>query len=299
VNARWALESSLDVQWAHAIAPRAKIILVEAASSSYEEVLSAAYFAAETMKADVVSMSFGGDEWSEQASASRAYFADMKATFVAASGDAGHGILYPAASPHVLAVGGTRLAVDSAGIYQGEIAWQGSGGGLSAYENASPYFWPGETPVSIVNAWSTAAAPGGRPVPDVAYNADPGIGFFVYADAYFGAGYYGVVGGTSAGTPQWAAIVAIANAMRLEAGKEPFDSIQRPEGQQSMRVQTALSHLSAGNGGAMAYAALFNDVTQSGNGDCGLLCNAAAGRDLVTGIGTPNAAKLIPALVAY
>jgi subtilase family serine protease len=133
----------------------------------------------------------------------------------------------------------------------------------------------------------------------VAYNADPGIGFFVYADSYFGAGYYGVVGGTSAGTPQWAALVAIANAMRLEAGKEAFDTFQRLEGQRSARVQTALSQLSAQNAGGMSYAALFNDVTQSGNGSCGLLCNAAAGRDLVTGIGTPNAAMLIPALVAY
>jgi subtilase family serine protease len=287
------------VQWAHAIAPLAKIVLVEAASSSYEEVLSAAYYAAETLKADVVSMSFGGSEWSEQASASQAYFSNSRATFVAASGDDGHGILYPAASPNVLAVGGTRLSVSSTGTYQGEIAWQGSGGGLSAYESAPPYFWPGVTPVSMVNAWTTAAAPGGRPVPDVAYNADPGIGFFVYADIYFGAGYYGIVGGTSAGTPQWAALVVIANAMRLEAGKEAFDTFQRPEGQRSVRMQTALSQLSAQSGGVTTYAALFNDVTQSGNGDCGFLCNAAEGRDLVTGIGTPNMATLIPALVAY
>lgn len=298
VSSLWSLESSMDVQWAHAIAPLAKIVLVEAASSSYEDVLSAANYAATTLGADVVSMSFGGSEWSGQASATRAYFANTKASFVAASGDYGHGILYPAASPHVLAVGGTTLSVSTAGTYQGEVAWSGSGGGLSAYESALPSSWPSVTSIDIVNAWHTASQPGGRPVPDVAYNADPGIGFFVYSESGIGAGYYGIVGGTSAGAPQWAGLIAIANAMRLQAGKAAFNTQTDANGKR-LSVHDALAQLSAQGSGAATYAALFNDVTERGNGECGLLCRAAAGWDLVTGIGTPNAAQLIPALVRY
>jgi len=298
VNKNWAVESSLDVEWAHAIAPLAKIVLVEAASASYQDLLGAAYYAANTLGAGVVTMSFGGSEWSGEAAVSNAYFRNTRTAFVAATGDSGHGTAYPSVSPYVLAVGGTTLAVSPAGDYGGEVAWSGSGGGISAYESALPIAWPTVTPVNVANSWLTAPAPGGRPVPDVSFNADPAIGFFVVSQTGIGAGYYAIVGGTSAGAPQWAGLIAIASALRAQAGKPVLNTAQGVA-DNGAAVNTALAQLSSNGVGASAYAALFYDITALGNGSCGLLCNASAGWDLVTGIGSPNAATLLPALVAY
>jgi subtilase family serine protease len=297
-SALWSVESSLDVQWVHVIAPLARIVLVEAASSSYDEVLSAARFAATQLGANVVSMSFGGAEWSGQAEASKTYFANANATFVAASGDYGPAVLYPATSPEVLAVGGTTLSVSDSGGYLSEVAWPKSSGGLSAYESGRPAFWPAATAEGVLDAWAAASKPGGRPVPDVAYHANPERGFFSYSQTGIGADYYGIVGGTSAGTAQWAALIAVANAMRQKAGKSVFGAGLDMDGSR-LTARQALARLSAQGSGAAGYAALFNDVQQLGNGTCGLMCNAAPGWDFVTGLGTPNAATLIPALVAY
>lgn len=296
---RWAIESSLDVQWARAIAPQARIVLVQAASDSYAEVLAAARYAATHLGADVVSMSFGGSEWAGQAAATQAFFADTDASFVAASGDGGYGVLYPAASPGVLAVGGTTLSVSATGVYQGEVAWALSGGGLSAFESALPQAWPGVTPVWQLDAWRGAAqAARGRPVPDVAYAADPAMGFLIYSSVGIGPGYVGIVGGTSAGAPQWAALVAVANARRIQAGKAPFrnrpDALGRPAD-----VRTALMQVAAVPAGELAYGSIFRDIIEKGNGNCADLCSAGPGWDLVTGMGTPNAGKLLQALVRW
>ena len=133
-NAGWALEISLDVEWAHAIAPQAKIILVEAASSSFTSLLSAVDVAVKN-GASVVSMSFGGTEFSTEVN-SDMHFSHNGVTFLASSGDSGNGVEYPAASPLVVAVGGTTLNLDANGNYLGETAWAGSGGGLSFLKRA-------------------------------------------------------------------------------------------------------------------------------------------------------------------
>jgi subtilase family serine protease len=265
-DAGWALEIALDVEWAHAIAPKAKILLVEAASNSFADLLQAVNVAVQRGAA-VVSMSWGGSEFSSESSYSDQYFTAAGVTFTASSGDSGNGAEFPAASPFVVAVGGTTLATNGT-----ETAWSGSGGGLSAYVVEPLY----QATYPIPNNPN-----GKRGIPDVAYNGNPNTGFPVYDSVrYQGQSGWFQVGGTSAGAPQWAALFAIANSVRTASGK---------------------SHLS--NANIALYSAAkgsntFYDVTTGTNGNCGTICTATAGYDYVTGLGSPNAAALIPALVA-
>ncbi|MCA8041577.1 S53 family peptidase [Burkholderia seminalis] len=266
----WALEISLDVEWVHAIAPKAKIMLVEAASASFSDLLAAVDVAVKR-GASVVSMSFGGNEFSSETGFD-GHFSVAGVTFVASSGDSGTGTEYPAASPYVVSVGGTTLSSDSAGNYVGEAAWSGSGGGVSTTE-AEP---AGQT------AWPIPVA-GKRGVPDVSYDANPSSGFAVYDSvAYQGQAGWFQVGGTSAGAPQWSALVAIANSLRAAAGKRSLSG-----------TYDALYTV-----GKNAYGSAFHDVTTGSNGTCGSVCSAAGGYDYVTGLGSPVAPALVQALVA-
>ena len=272
-NAGWALEISLDVEWAHAIAPQAKILLVEAASNSFANLLQAVDVAVQN-GASVVSMSWGGGEFSGEIS-SDTHFAVNGVTFTASSGDSGSGVEYPAASPGVVSVGGTTLKIDSSGNYVSETAWSGSGGGQSAFE-AEPLY---QANYPIPND------PGGvRGVPDVAYDGDPNSGFAVY-DSIRLQGQRGwfQVGGTSAGAPQWAAVFAIANSLRVAAGKATLSSTNNA-------VYTV--------GSGAAYSSNFHDITSGTNGSCGALCTATTGYDYVTGLGSPQANHTISALAA-
>jgi len=269
----WSLEMSLDVEWAHAIAPQAKIVLVEASSASFANLMQAVDVAVQS-GASVVSMSFGGGEFTSESSYDY-HFSVSHVTFVASSGDSGNGVEYPAASPYVVAVGGTTLQIlDSSGAYAGETAWGGSGGGQSAYESEPSY----QAGYAIPNDLH-----GKRGVPDVAYDADPNTGFSVFDSImYQGQRGWFQVGGTSAGAPQWSALVAITNSLRAGIGKSALSST-------SLEVYSA----------AMAsYGSNFHDVTSGANGTCGPLCNAAVGYDYVTGLGSPQAANLVPALAS-
>ena len=136
-NSNWAIEISLDVEWAHAIAPKATIVLVEAPSNSLGDLLAGVQ-TANRNGASVVSMSWTVGEFSSETSLDN-YFASNSVSFVAASGDAGTGVAYPAASPYVIGVGGTSLALDANGNYLSETAWSGSGGGISAVEHEPLY----------------------------------------------------------------------------------------------------------------------------------------------------------------
>ncbi|AIP64597.1 S53 family peptidase [Burkholderia thailandensis] len=270
-DAGWSLEMSLDVEWVHAIAPKAKIVLVEAASNSFNDLM-AAVDAAVGAGASVVSMSFGGSEFSSETGFDSHFSAPSHVTFVASSGDSGNGTEYPAASPYVVAVGGTTLAVDASGNYIGETAWSGSGGGVSTYEPepSGQALWP------IPYA-------GSRGVPDVAYDANPSSGFAVYDSVtYQGQSGWFVVGGTSAGAPQWAALFAIANSMRAAAGKA---TLAGPYNQ----LYTV---------GKLAYGSDYHDITSGTNGGCGTICTASGSYDYVTGLGSPQALNLVQALVA-
>ncbi len=296
----WAVESSLDVLWAHATAPLAKIILVEAASNAGADMFAAASYASKTLGASVVNMSFGVAEWPGTPNATRYYFNSTNASFVTSSGDSGYHVQFPASSPSVLSVGGSNLSLTITGRYIGETGWTGAGGGISAYEAGLPAAWPNTTAAGLVSAWQNAAATkGGRPVPDVALHAAPILGYHVISESGFGAGNSASLAGTSAAAPQWAGFVAIANALRLQQGKQAFSTV--PGAANRVSLQTALAQISAQPGGAAGYLNRFNDVatTLTPRTNCGLYCNAAPGRDMVTGLGTPKLGALIPALVAY
>jgi subtilase family serine protease len=270
VDGGWSLEIALDVQWAHAIAPQAKLLLVEAKSSSMTDLMAAVDVAVQN-GASVVSMSFGGPEFSGQ-SYYDSHFSAAGVTFVAASGDSGHGVDYPAASRLTVSAGGTTLNSDAYGNYIGESAWNGSGGGVSSYssEPSGQSYWP----LPYANH---------RGVPDVAYNADPSSGVPVYTSVpYNGQTGWFQMGGTSAAAPQWAALFAIVNSQRVAAGKAKLAS-----------AYNALYTV-----GKSSYAN-YRDVASGSNGSCGTVCQASGGYDYVTGLGSPNAASLIPALVNY
>src|SRR5215831_11292634 len=127
-KAIWTLETALDVEWAHAIAPEANILLVEAASDLLVDLLDGVDVAVGN-GASVISMSWGLPEFSGETSYD-SHFSQTGVTFVAASGNFGNGAFYPAASPYVVGVGGTKLNIDSNGTYLSESAWSGSGGGI-------------------------------------------------------------------------------------------------------------------------------------------------------------------------
>lgn len=212
-NARWASETALDVEWAHAIAPKANLALVESDSAGLGDVIQAVDTARHLPGVSVVSMSWGTQEF-ESERLLDALFTTPAAhggvTFVAAAGDvaSADGTQWPAISANVLSVGGTSLSVQSgSGAYISESVWAGSTAGTSAYEPSSG---------------APDAAP--RTVPDVSYDADPTSGYAVFnSTVYQGRSGWQVVGGTSAGAPQWAALVAVADQGRQLNGLAPLD----------------------------------------------------------------------------
>ncbi len=295
----WALETSLDVEWAHAIAPQANILLVEAGNQNLSgsgSLLTAVQYAASQKGVVAVSMSWGQNEFSTESSYD-SYFippsTNPGVVFVAASGDNGayNGPIYPATSPYVLAVGGTTLSTTSTSsggaVYGSESAWSGSGGGAAAYEGEPSYQ---SNQASINNTYgfpnvynpSTGVYSYSRMTPDVAYNADPNSGYAVYdsipSPAYGLSGGWTEVGGTSAGSPQWASIIALADQQRIAQGGKALDTNE---------VQTTLyNSLSNGN-----YSKIFHDITTGSNG-----YSAGTGYDIATGLGSPVANTLVPFL---
>jgi len=202
-NAGWALEISLDVQWAHAIAPGAKILLVEANSNRFADLLAAEDYAA--AHANYVSNSWGGSEFSGESSYD-SHFSRSGVSFFVSSGDAGLPAEYPSASPNVISVGGTTLHFNS-GTFTNETGWGGSGGGCSGYETAT-------SAQSGFNQYAQVNCGGKRATPDVSLDADPSSGVSVYdSTRYSGQKGWFVVGGTSASSPMWAARAAVANAV--------------------------------------------------------------------------------------
>ena len=207
-NPLWALEASLDVEVAHAVCPNCKILLVEAASSSVNDLVAAVDTALK-LGADVVSNSWVVKEFRGETSFDN-HFNHPGVAITAASGDTGYGVNWPAASPYVTAVGGTTLDLDSSNARINESAWELGGSGCSVYE-AKP-------------AWQSDTGCAQRTVPDVAAVANPDTGAAVY-DSYGYSGRRGwfKVGGTSLAAPIVAAIYALAgNAGDVVAGSYPY-----------------------------------------------------------------------------
>jgi subtilase family serine protease len=263
-NSGWVLEESLDIEWAHAEAPGAKIVLVEAASNSNANLFNAVSYA-NSIGATEVSMSWGGGESSGETSTD-ATMTHAGTFYTASAGDSGHGAEYPAASPNVIAVGGTTLngcSGTSCAGFSSETAWSGSGGGASAVE-AIPAYQSGYTgPVS--GAATISALTGAkRGIPDVSFDANPSTGVSVYdSTSYQGQSGWFTLGGTSVGAPDWAGILAAGAA----AGKS------------ALQGDAAIY-----SGG---YATNLRDITSGTNGSCGTDCTAGTGYDLVTGLGSP------------
>jgi subtilase family serine protease len=194
-NAGWALEISLDVQAVHAMCLTCRILLVEAKTNSFTNLMKAEDYA--TAHANVVSNSYGASEFSGE-TAFDSHFNRPGVAITVSSGDSGYGVEYPAASPYVTAVGGTTLTLTATNTRSTETAWSGAGSGCSAYESKPA--WQKDTGCAL------------RTVADVSADADPGTGAAVY-DSY---GYNGQkgwfqVGGTSLASPLVASLYALAN----------------------------------------------------------------------------------------
>ncbi len=191
-NSGWALETSLDVEWAHAIAPAANIVLVET-FADLTDLFSGVSFAATLPGVSVESLSWGAGEFSGESSFDGVFTTPAGhngITFVASSGDSAV-VEYPSSSPNVLAVGGTTLNVTSTGTYLSETGWDDSGGGFSALEPGQSF----QTAALAASGLKTTA----RATPDVAFDANPNTGVSVF-DSLGGVGWV-TVGGTSVGAP--------------------------------------------------------------------------------------------------
>jgi subtilase family serine protease len=202
-NTGWALEISLDIQWAHAIAPGAKILLVEASSNSNANLYAAEDYA--KAHAGYVSNSWGGSESSGEA-ANDGHFSAPGVSFFVSAGDAGLPAEYPSASPNVVSVGGTTLNFSGSTLVS-ETGWSSGGGGCSAYETAN-------AAQSSFSQYGQANCAGKRATPDVSLDADPASGVSVYdSTRYQGQAGWFKVGGTSASSPMWAARSADSGAV--------------------------------------------------------------------------------------
>ena len=276
----WELEESLDVEWAHAVAPEANIVLVEAPSATLSALFSAAKSASDLSGVSVVSMSWGTTEFLGE-SAYDSYFTTPAGhpgvTFVAASGDSGawSGPTYPSVSPNVLAVGGTTLTIAANSNYGSETGWSDSTGGFSGYDSDWRNYEP-EPSYQTATLQAVGLSYGVRTAPDVSFNANPNTGAAVYDSVpYSGQSGWFEVGGTSAAAPAWAGLVAIADQGLATGGKGALSGTQ---------VQTDLYNLPSSD---------FNDITSGFNG-----YYATSGYNLVTGLGSPKANLVIAGILA-
>jgi subtilase family serine protease len=298
----WTGEISLDVQWAHAVAPGAHLVLLETASNDDNDIYAGLKYAVDKHLGDVISMSFGENEACNPTEAKQHRLfqkaTEEGITLVASSGDDGSaqqtcdGTAFetaassPASDPNVLSVGGTTLSADSdTGAYLGETAWMDpfsgcpapdfgcSGGGFSKL-----YKKPGYQKNAVAGTM--------RGVPDVAYNGGVAGGVLTH----WGVGLatlgldpttplFFIFGGTSAGAPQWAGIVALAG--------------QR-EGDGLGRVNDKIYSLAS----SKRSSTLFRDITVGTNVIDPSIAgfNAGAGWDAVTGVGTPRVSALVKRL---
>jgi subtilase family serine protease len=296
----WAIETSLDVEWAHVVAPAAKIVLVVAKSDDDADILAASKWVLDNNAGDVLSQSYGeAEQCMDPALLSQQHdlfrrMTQRGITVLASTGDSGAGqfacdgsgyvkaVSTPASDPYVTSVGGTTLNADgSSGAYGSETAWNESdvfgdavagGGGLSAVYSRPSY----QAPVLGDQM---------RGLPDVAYNAA-----FERAVIVAWNGSFGLMGGVSAGPPQWAGLVAIADQM----GHGRIGAINRALYQVGQRSRLG--------------SLFLHDVADGSNnsipdlGCCGTPIDgyaAGPGYDLVTGLGTPIAKTLVPWLAVH
>jgi len=259
-NHGWSLEQTLDVEVSHSMAPNAQIILVEAYSNSYADLLRAEAEAASLVAAaggGEVTNSWGSEEFSNEATYD-SNFVEPGVVFFASAGDS-PGVEYPSASPNVVAVGGTTVLLGSNFSFMYEETWPSAGGGFSTYEPVPSF----QSAVKSVEAKVGAH----RGVPDIAADANPSSGLWVYCSASScGSGPWWIVGGTSLSSPLVASITNSANTFNPSSVAE-LDGIYNNLGSSD-----------------------FDYVTHGycNNGPRAGLVTAASGWDVCTGVGTPQ-----------
>ena len=298
----WAFETTLDVEWAHAMAPNANIILLTSPVSQTEGVQGMAEFlfleryALKFQLGKIISQSWGATENTLFSPAGQQVFEDFElfyqdatqqnVTVLASAGDNGSANLelnattyypfptvsFPASSPLVTAVGGTSLYADTSGNYQSETVWNnsiGAGGGGVSQRFSEPLYQK-----LLLNSVQRTLR-NHRGIPDVAYNADLNTGILIYAGFLPGAVGYYLTGGTSEGSPQWAGIIADANQL---AG--------HPLGFLNLKLYSL--------GALVGQSQFFHDITIGNNGFAGVPgYSATTGWDLASGWGTPNLGRLV------
>ena len=296
-NSDTSLETALDVEWAHSIAPLANIVLYQVASFSYLDLLNGVQFLVGRPGVTAVSVSYGGREFAGE-TAYESYFTTpfgsnpSPVAISFSTGDNGYPS-FPATSPSVLAVGGTGLYVASTrGGYGFETAWgnvlanEGAGGGGVSSQYASPTF-------QSSNGVSFAR----RAIPDISAIADPLTAVSVINSWDSPSSPWVGVGGTSLATPVVSAIVDLSQEIRIDSGLLPLSSPQI-----NARLYAAYAN-------PAPYATYFHDVTVGKNTDlitdsfgqtvldyAGF--NATTGYDLATGIGSPMGDALVACLAA-
>ena len=276
----WELEEALDVEYAHAMAPYAKIYLVEANSGYYSDLFPAVKVASNLIACGKtttcpsgsagkgeVSMSWGGSEFSGETSYD-SYFKTPGVVYFAASGDT-PGTSYPCASTNVVCIGGTSTARQyTSGNFVNEVTWAESGGGVSGFETSPPYQSGMGEDVQYGMEGNPPPGNGGqfpnRAIPDLALDSNPDTGVWVYAPSP-GNNYssWFILGGTSVATPLMAAIM-------------------NQSGHFFASSAAALTNLYGSQ-----PSGTFKDVTY---GYCGLYAGfrASSGWDVCTGLGAPR-----------
>lgn len=246
----WEFEESLDVQWAHAMAPQAEIVLVEAASSNFSDLMAAEDVASKMVNAaggGEVSNSWGSGEFNGE-TAYESHFQKAGVVFLASAGDY-PGTSWPSVSPNVVAAGGTTVRRNPAtGSFLSEAAWDSAGGGVSLFEARPSY--QSKLAASVGNY---------RGVPDLSFDSNPATGVWVYDS---NVGGWNIVGGTSVASPALAGIINLAGSFYT-----------------STNAELAAIY------GKLGVAADFTDIS---SGYCGPYAGytAVAGWDPCTGIGS-------------
>ena len=279
--ADWAGETTLDVEYAHAIAPAATIDLVVASNPGGDVLNVAQRFAVQNHLGNVMSLSFGAPEAAIHGGANNTQLAQAHAiyetakaegmTVFSSSGDGGAtdgtsviSANYPASDPLVTSVGGTSLFTNDDGSYKNETVWNDADACVGSCL-FGPLGATGGAPSTIFSGNSTSL---------VAFDASLYTGVLTVQD-----GGLFFTGGTSAGSPMWAGIAADAN---------------QAAGHALGYLNPTINAIGAN---PSEYAADFHDVTVGDNGFFGPGFNAKVGYDYPTGLGSPNVANLIPDLI--
>ena len=290
-NSSWAQEEALDIEWSHAMAPHAQIVLVEAASNSNSNLLQAVNVA-NTIVATCngscpsggtgeVSMSWGSSESSSEIF-SDSYFTQPGVTYFASSGDSGGKVIWPSASPNVVSAGGTTVNRDTSGNSTNETTWSSAGGGPSSYEVMPPY----QDITADVNTT------GMRGTPDLSFDANPATGVSVY-DSTSSQGLVGwmVFGGTSVASPSLAGIVN--NAGAFDGGWDGGSNTSSVSNNLYSNYSADVSSSANPSGCSYTSATPFYDIT---SGSAGTYASGPCW-DFASGIGTergpngPNASS--------